>query len=63
MPHELRGVAPGVWIWRVDHPNWRPGLGWNPPVTDLFVRRYDARAFGPRVFFARDVELLPWEGE
>jgi hypothetical protein len=35
--HELRDVAPGLWIWRVDHPDWRPGLGWNPPVTSTCV--------------------------
>jgi hypothetical protein len=101
---ELRDVAPGLWIWRSDYPDWRPGLGWKPPVTstcvesggevavpdalappgeeatdlwarlderppalavvlkpdhvrslDLFVRRYNARAFGPGVFHRRDV--------
>ena len=24
-PVELRDVAPGLWIWRVQHPRWRPG--------------------------------------
>jgi hypothetical protein len=103
VPHELRDVAPGLWLWRVEHPDWRPGLEWQPVVTstcvqsggevalldplappddaaevwarldarpptlvvvlkpdhvrdvDLFVRRYDARAFGPAVFHRGDV--------
>jgi glyoxylase-like metal-dependent hydrolase (beta-lactamase superfamily II) len=100
---ELRDVAPGLWLWRVKHPDWKPGSGWEPTVTstcvesggevalldplappgdvtdfwarldarpptlvlvlkpdhvrdvDLFARRYDARAFGPEVFFPGDV--------
>ena len=101
--HELRDVAPGLWIWRREHPDWIPGLDWKPPVTstcvesrgevalldplappddavelwerldarpptlvvvlkpdhvrdvDVFVRRYGARAFGPRLFWPGDV--------
>lgn len=100
---EIRDVAPGLWIWRLEHPRWRPGQGWEPVVTcscvnsrgetlvldplappedavdvwkrleerrptaavvlkpdhvrdvDLFVRRYSARGFGPRLFFREDV--------
>ncbi len=100
---ELRDVAPGLWIWRLEHPHWKPGQGWEPIVAstcvesrgdtlvldplappagaaefwqrldaspptavvvlkpdhvrdvDLFVRRYGARAFGPRLFFRYDV--------
>jgi glyoxylase-like metal-dependent hydrolase (beta-lactamase superfamily II) len=95
-------VAPGLWLWRAEHPDWRPGLEWPAVVTstcvesggeialldplappddaaevwgrldarpptlvvvlkpdhvrdvDLFARRYDARAFGPDVFFRGD---------
>jgi hypothetical protein len=110
--HELTDVAPGLWIWRVEHPDWRPGVGWPPLVTstcvesggevalldaispgdeatevwarlderpptlvvvlkpdhvrdvDLFVRRYDARAFGPDLFFRGDAPEteLEWIG-
>ena len=35
--HELRDVAPGLWLWRVDHPAWRPGLDWEPRVTTTVV--------------------------
>jgi hypothetical protein len=33
MSVELRDVAEGVWIWRLDHPDWSPHAGWPPPVT------------------------------
>lgn len=100
---EIRDIAPGLWIWRRAHPDWRPGLDWEEAVTstcvesggevavldalappddaeaawarldamrptlavvlkpdhvrdvDVFVRRYGARAFGPRVFFRDDI--------
>ena len=111
MPLELRDVAPGLWLWRVEHPAWRADLDWEPTVTstcvesrgevalldplappegaevwerldarpptlvvvlkpdhvrdvDLFVKRYGARAFGPRLFFRDDIpqtELEPIE--
>jgi len=113
--HELRDVAPGLWIWRRQHPDWREGLDWEPLVTstcvesrgevalldplappedaadvwerldarpptvvavlkpdhvrdvDLFVRRYGARGFGPRLYFRDDIPettLEPiWPGE
>ena len=111
MANEVRDVAPGLWIWRLEHPDWEPGLEWKPEVTstcvesggevavldplappldadeiwtrldarpptmvvvlkpdhvrsvDVFVRRYDARAFGPEVFFRNDIpetELEPF---
>jgi hypothetical protein len=100
---ELRDVAAGLWIWRLEHPDWKPGQGWEPLVAstcvesagetlvldpvappadavevwerldarppsavvvlkpdhvrhvDLFVRRYGARAFGPRLFLRDDI--------
>jgi hypothetical protein len=105
-------VAPGLWVWRIEHPAWRPGFDWERLVTstcvesgsetlvldplappteatdvwarldarpptaviilkpdhvrdvDLFVRRYGAQAFGPRLFFRDDIpetELAPIE--
>jgi glyoxylase-like metal-dependent hydrolase (beta-lactamase superfamily II) len=35
--YELRDVAPGLWLWRVDHPDWRSGDGWEPMVTSTCV--------------------------
>ena len=103
MPAELIDVAPGLWLWRMQHPDWKPGLDWEPLVTstcvesrgevvlvdplappddaaevwariearpptavailkpdhirdvDLFVARYGARAFGPRLFWRDDI--------
>ena len=100
---EIKDVAAGLWIWRLAHPAWKPGQGWEPLVAstcvesrgetllldplappadatevwerleahpptavvilkpdhvrhvDLFVRRYGARAFGPRLFFRNDI--------
>jgi hypothetical protein len=34
---ELRDIAPGLWIWRSDYPDWRPGNGWENPVTSTCV--------------------------
>ena len=112
MEGQIRDVAPGLWIWRVAHPDWRPDADWDPAVTctcvesggevilldamapgdggdavwerldalrptamvvlkpdhvrdvDLFVGRYGARGYGPRLFFRDDIpetELEPIE--
>jgi hypothetical protein len=37
MAHELRDVAPGLWIWRLEHPAWKPGLGWERFVTSTYA--------------------------
>jgi len=108
--YEVRDVAPGLWLWRLDYPDWKPGLGWErrvastcvdsrgervlldplappddareiwkrfderPPTrvvvlkpdhvrdTDLFVRRYGARAFGPSLFWRTNVPETELEG-
>ena len=33
----VRDVAPGLWIWRTDHPDWEPGLAWTEEVTSTCV--------------------------
>jgi glyoxylase-like metal-dependent hydrolase (beta-lactamase superfamily II) len=33
----LRDVAPGLWLWRVEHPDWEPGSGWKPLVSSTYV--------------------------
>ena len=30
---DIREVAPGLWIWRLQHPRWKPGQGWAPVVA------------------------------
>ena len=37
MGAEITDVAPGLWIWRMEHPDWRPGLGWEALVTSTYV--------------------------
>jgi len=34
---ELRDVAPGLWLWLTEYPDWRPGLGWGPRVASTCV--------------------------
>jgi glyoxylase-like metal-dependent hydrolase (beta-lactamase superfamily II) len=34
---ELRDVAPGLWLWRLEHPDWRPDSGWEPLVASTCV--------------------------
>jgi glyoxylase-like metal-dependent hydrolase (beta-lactamase superfamily II) len=101
---EVRDIAPGLWIWRVEHPSWGPDADWEPLVTstcvasgseiavldplapsedvaaevwerldaqpptlavvlkpdhvrdvDQFVRRFEARPFGPSLFWPDDI--------
>jgi glyoxylase-like metal-dependent hydrolase (beta-lactamase superfamily II) len=35
--YELRDVADGLWIWRLDYPDWRPEAGWPERVTSTCV--------------------------
>jgi hypothetical protein len=37
VPAEIRDIAPGLWIWRLEHPDWKPGLAWDGPVTSTCV--------------------------
>src|SRR5919206_137889 len=34
---EVRDVAPGLWLWRQRHPDWREGLEWEPEVASFVV--------------------------
>jgi hypothetical protein len=34
---EVRDVAPGLWLWRQPHPDWREGHGWEPEVASFCV--------------------------
>jgi hypothetical protein len=34
-------VAPGLWIWRREYPDWRPGVGWEEVVTSTVVESGD----------------------
>ena len=37
MKYEVRDVATGLWLWRVEHPAWRSELDWDPLVTSVCV--------------------------
>jgi hypothetical protein len=37
VPAELHDVAPGLWLWRLEHPDWSPGLDWEPLVASTCV--------------------------
>jgi glyoxylase-like metal-dependent hydrolase (beta-lactamase superfamily II) len=34
---EIRDVAPGLWFWRPQNWQWRPGVDWEPSVTCTWV--------------------------
>jgi hypothetical protein len=44
MQWELRDVVPGLWLWRVEHPGWQPGLDWPPLVASTCVSSGDETA-------------------
>ena len=37
MTAEIRDIAPGLWIWRLEQPSWKPGFDWPPTVTSTVV--------------------------
>ena len=37
MAVEVRDVAPGLWLWRQPHPDWRDGYDWEPEVSSFAV--------------------------
>ena len=34
---EIRDVAPGLWVWSVEYPDWRADVGWGPNVWSTCV--------------------------
>src|ERR1051326_3353984 len=34
---EIGEVTAGLWVWRREHPHWKPGEGWEPMVTSTCV--------------------------
>jgi glyoxylase-like metal-dependent hydrolase (beta-lactamase superfamily II) len=37
MGAEPRDVVPGLWLWRLEHPDWAPDSGWEPLVASTCV--------------------------
>jgi hypothetical protein len=40
---EIRDVAPGLWLWRVTHPDWSQGSDWEPEVASFAVESRGTR--------------------
>jgi hypothetical protein len=38
---EVLDVAPGLWLWRTEHPDWASHVDWEPPVTSVVVESRD----------------------
>ena len=43
MPVDIRDVAPGLWLWRQPHPDWREGFDWEPDVISVAVESRGTR--------------------
>lgn len=41
MVQDLRDVAPGLWLWRLEHPDWEAGDEWEPIVNSTCVESGD----------------------
>jgi hypothetical protein len=37
MAAEVRELDTGLWLWRLEHPDWTPGHGWDAAVTSVCV--------------------------
>ncbi|MGZ4398177.1 MAG: hypothetical protein ACXVZ1_07135, partial [Gaiellaceae bacterium] len=37
MRADVREVTKGLWLWRIEHPAWRPGHDWEPLVSSTVV--------------------------
>jgi hypothetical protein len=67
MTVEVRDVAPGLWLWRQPHPDWREGFDWEPEVTSVAVESRGVRLLldplapppGARDLWARIDEFRP----
>jgi hypothetical protein len=38
MTYEIKDVKHGLWLWRMIHPEWKPGFDWDPMVTCTVVQ-------------------------
>jgi len=39
---QVQELAPGLWRWSAEHPEWRPGEGWEPNVGCYYAEADDA---------------------
>lgn len=55
---DVRDVASGLWIWRMEHPEWKPGKRWEPLVTSTCVEsRGERLVLDPLAPSARAAEV------
>lgn len=54
---DVLDVRPGLWVWRLPHPDWREGLDWEQLVASTCVS-----AFGPYLFWRGNIPATELEG-
>jgi glyoxylase-like metal-dependent hydrolase (beta-lactamase superfamily II) len=60
----VQDVAPGLWIWRTEHPAWRDGLDWPQTVTSTLVEsRGDVAVLDPIAPDEADEAFWSWMDE
>jgi hypothetical protein len=57
---EIRDITPRLWLWRVRHPAWRPGLEWPPVVSSTCVESAGEIALFDPIAPADDARAL-WD--
>jgi glyoxylase-like metal-dependent hydrolase (beta-lactamase superfamily II) len=58
---EVRDVAPGLWLWRTEHPEWSPGAEWEPLVTSTCVTSGEKVAVLDPLAPSEDIAAEVWE--
>ena len=61
MAAEVRDVAPGLWLWRTEHPDWSPGVEWEPLVTSACVTSGEEVAVLDPLAPSDDIAAEVWE--
>ena len=65
---EFREVAKGLWVWRVEHPDWQPNQGWDPNVAAMLELPFEhvivshGDPVHSRADFERALTFPPWSG-
>jgi hypothetical protein len=58
---EVHDVAPGLWLWRTEHPDWSPEVGWEPLVTSTCVTSGGEVAVLDPLAPSEDIASEVWE--
>jgi glyoxylase-like metal-dependent hydrolase (beta-lactamase superfamily II) len=61
MAAEVHEVAPGLWFWRMEHPDWSPHAEWEPLVTSTCVTSGKAVAVLDPLAPSTDIASEVWE--